>query len=175
MTARLIWGNIKSNKKRTLISILCISFLVMLIYFCINAYVSFQNMMLCNAYEAYGKYNIILHNIDNETLNWIEEKYADTTIIGCEKIIGREDVDKDNIITIIAPDQNSVDMNHYKLLKGNFPLKDNDIAISATAKINDSYIINLYEIGDTITLNGTEYNITGILDDYNYSTVATYK
>ena len=143
----------------------------MLIFVVINTYVSFQKMRLENAYDAYGEYNIILHEVDQEAYKWINNKSDRYTLIGVEKIIGVTD----SQIAILDSGRNSTQMNRYKLVEGTFPEQAGEVAISATAKLNDEFIIGKYNVGDSIELNGSNYIISGILDDYDYSTADTYK
>ncbi|MDE6025037.1 MAG: hypothetical protein K2G45_06265 [Lachnospiraceae bacterium] len=171
MILKLIIGNILGNKKKTISSILGICISVMLIFVVINTYVSFQKMRLENAYDAYGEYNIILHEVNQEAYKWINNKSDRYTLIGVEKIIGVTD----SQIAILDSGRNSTQMNRYKLVEGTFPEQAGEVAISATAKLNDEFIISKYNVGDSIELNGSNYVISGILDDYDYSTVDTYK
>ena len=171
MKLKLLFRNILGNKKKTLICILGVCLSVMLIFVSVNAYVSFQNMRLENAYESYGEYNIILHNVDRKTSDWIRDELGSDAKIGIEKIYGITDTQ----ITIVGGDANANSMNRYKLVSGSLPEKEGEVAISATAIKDDDYIINNYNIGDIISLDEKEYKISGIIEDYNYSTVSTYK
>lgn len=60
-------------------------FSVMLIFFSINAYISFQDMRLQNAYQTNGEYNITLHNVTYKVRDWILEQYKDQATLGVEK------------------------------------------------------------------------------------------
>ena len=159
------------NIRKTVISVLCICFTVMLIFVSINTYISFQRMRLYDAYDAYGEYNIVLHNITMEQYNWIKESYTEEAKIGVENIVEVMETG----INILKCDDRSIEMNRYRMSEGNFPIKQNEVAISATAKKEGRYIINNYEIGDRIELGKSSFIISGIIDDYDYSTVDTYK
>ena len=63
MKCRLIFHNILHNRKKAVRAIISICFSVMLIFSSINAYISFQDMRLQNAYQTNGEYNITLHNV----------------------------------------------------------------------------------------------------------------
>lgn len=171
MIAKLVIGNIIGNRKKTIISIICICFSVMLIFVSINTYVSFQKMRIENAYDAYGKYNMVLHEVDGDICNWVNENYEEDAQIGIEKIIGVTA----SGITLVNCDDNTIEMNKYKLVEGNLPVQKDEVAISSTAKYDGDYIINKYSVGDRIELNSCNYTISGIIDDYDYSTVDTYK
>lgn len=171
MILKLIFGNIKGNKKKTISSVIGIGVSVMLIFVTLNAYVSFQDMRLKNAYDAYGKYNIVLHEVDMETCNWIRQHPERYSQIGIEKIIASTD----SGITILESGRNSTEMNGYKLTEGRFPEQTGETAISASARLDDEYVISKYSVGDTIKLDGTEYTISGFLDDYDYTVGETYK
>ena len=54
MKCRLIFHNILHNRKKAVRAIISICFSVMLIFFSINAYISFQDMRLQNAYQTNG-------------------------------------------------------------------------------------------------------------------------
>lgn len=171
MILKLIIGNIKTNKKKTISSVIGICVSVMLIFVVLNTYVSFQNMRLENAYDAYGKYNIILHEVDTETCNWIRQYPERYSQVGIEKIIANTD----SGITVLYSGRNATEMNGYQLTEGKLPEQTGEVAISATAKLDDVFIISEYDVGDTIKLDGTEYTISGILDDYDYTIGETYK
>ncbi len=171
MILKLIIGNIKGNKKKTISSVISIGVSVMIIFVTLNVYVSFQDMRLKNAYDAYGKYNIVLHEVDMETCNWIRQHPERYSQIGIEKIIASTD----SGITILESGRNSTEMNGYKLTEGRFPEQTGETAISASARLDDEYVISKYSVGDTIKLDGTEYTISGFLDDYDYTVGETYK
>ena len=72
MKCRLIFHNILHNRKKAVRAIISICFSVMLIFSSINAYISFQDMRLQNAYQTNGEYNMpafiihfhLLHTFD---------------------------------------------------------------------------------------------------------------
>lgn len=171
MILKLIIGNIKGNKKKTISSVIGICVSVMLIFVVLNTYVSFQNMHLKNAYDAYGKYNIVLHETNTETCNWIMQYPERYSQIGIEKIIANTD----SGITILESGSNATEMNGYKLTEGKFPEQAGETAISASARLDDAFVISKYNVGDRIKLDGTEYTISGFLDDYDYTVGETYK
>ncbi|MCM1398065.1 MAG: FtsX-like permease family protein [Clostridium sp.] len=171
MTIKLIKGNLKGNIQKTIISIIGICISVMLIFVAVNTYVSFQKMRLENAYDAYGEYNLLLHEVDRGTYDWIRSRSDRYTHVGVEKIIGMTD----SQIGIVESGKNATEMNGYRLVDGTFPEQAGEVAISATAIIGEEFIIGNYNVGDSIELNGRKYSITGILDDYDYSTAETYK
>lgn len=170
MMLRLITANIRGNKRKTISAVAGICISVMLIFVAINSYVSFQKMRIENAYDSYGQYNIVLHNVDKETYTRIRDWKDKDVEIGFESIVGVTD----SGINLINSDFYSTRMNRYKLEEGRLPNKKSEVAISATARLDDDYVINTYKVGDTIKLNGCIYTISGILDDYNYSTTDTY-
>ncbi len=171
MILKLIVRNIIGNRRKAISCIAGICLSVMLIFVTINTYVSFQQMRIENAYDSYGQYNIILHEANKEASEWVKGSFGENAKIGIEEIAGVTD----SGITLIAGDSNSIEMNRYKFVEGELPSQDNETAISATAKLDGEYIINRYKTGDSILMNGSEYIISGIIDDYDYSTTDTYK
>lgn len=143
----------------------------MLIFVSVNTYVSFQKMRIENAYDAYGAYNIVLHGVNGDAYNWVRKAYGAKAGIGVEETGGKTE----SGITIIECDDNAIDMNGYKLAQGEFPDEPGEAAVSATAKYQGDYIVSQYGVGDRIELNSNHYTISGIIDDYDYSTVETYK
>ena len=170
MIFKLIIRNILGNLKKTILSVIGICFSVMLIFVCINAYIAFQQMRLDNVYDAYGEYNIVMHDIDKESVQWIKGICDNSSQTGLHKIIA---ITENNIV-ITDSDHNSIDMNRYELIDGRYPECTNEVTISATAKIGDEYVISRYSVGNEIQLNNNKYTIVGILNDYNYSTVDVY-
>ncbi|MCM1083079.1 MAG: ABC transporter permease [Clostridium sp.] len=171
MMLKLLIGNLKGSKQKTVSSILGICISVMLIFVAINTYVSFQKMRLENAYDAYGEYNLILHAVDRETYEWVKSNADCYTRVGVEKII---DV-TDSQIGIVESDNNSIEMNRYKLMDGTFPQQAGEVAISPTAMIGEEVIIGKYNVGESIELNGNRYVISGILYDYDFNMADVYK
>lgn len=171
MKCRLIFHNILHNRKKAVRAIISICFSVMLIFSSINAYISFQDMRLQNAYQTNGEYNITLHNVTYKVRDWILEQYKDQATLGVEKIVANVN----NELCIVDSDAASITMNHYQLEKGIFPQKENEIAISATAKYKNVYIAKQFDLGDTVTFKDQTYTISGILNDYDYSTQDVYK
>ncbi|MBD5097757.1 MAG: ABC transporter permease [Lachnospiraceae bacterium] len=167
MKGKLIVRNIVGNIKKTLAAILCLSLSVMLIFVAFNTYESYQHMRTLDAYDAYGKYNIILHDIDEDTRDWIVKNYSDKAQIGIEGNIWASG----EMLNLITCDANAIEMNNYDIYEGRMPQEKGEVAISATALYEDKFIIAEYEVGDTINLNGINYTITGILDDFDYSTI----
>lgn len=147
MKCRLIFHNILHNRKKAVRAIISICFSVMLIFSSINAYISFQDMRLQNAYQTNGEYNITLHNVTYKVRDWILEQYKDQATLGVEKIVANVN----NELCIVDSDAASITMNHYQLEKGSFPKKENEIAISATAKYKNVYIAKQFDLGDTVT------------------------
>ena len=171
MKCRLIFHNILHNRKKAVRAIISICFSVMLIFSSINAYISFQDMRLQNAYQTNGEYNITLHNVTYKVRDWILEQYKDQATLGVEKIVANVN----NELCIVDSDAASITMNHYQLEKGSFPKTENEIAISATAKYKNVYIAKQFDLGDTVTFKDQTYTISGILNDYDYSTQDVYK
>ncbi len=171
MKCRLIFHNILHNRKKAVRAIISICFSVMLIFSSINAYISFQDMRLQNAYQTNGEYNITLHNVTYKVRDWILEQYKDQATLGVEKIVANVN----NELCIVDSDAASITMNHYQLEKGSFPKNENEIAISATAKYKNVYIAKQFDLGDTVTFKDQTYMISGILNDYDYSTQDVYK
>lgn len=128
-------------------------------------------MRLQNAYDAYGEYNLVLHNVDESIYRWVDNNYGKNLSIGLEKIIDSSIAG----FTIVACDDKALDMNHYELLEGSLPNNESEIAISATAKYKGKFIISSQKVGNTITVNSKEYVISGIINDFDYSTIDTYK
>lgn len=166
MKGKLIVRNIAGNIKKTLAAIFCLSLSVMLIFVAFNTYESYQHMRALDAYDAYGKYNIILHEVDADTRDWIVKNYSDQAQIGIEGNIWASG----EMLNLVTCDANAVEMNNYDIYEGRMPQEQGEVAISATALYEDEFIIAEYEVGDTIDLNGINYTITGILDDFDYST-----
>lgn len=81
----------------------------------------------------------------------------------------------DTQVGIVESGKNATEMNGYRLVDGTFPNQAGEVAISATARIGEEFIIGNYNVGDSIELNGSSYIISGILDDYDFSTSETYK
>ena len=167
MKAKLIVRNIAGNKKKTLAAVLCFSLSVMLIFVAFNTYESYQYMRTLDAYDAYGKYNIILHGIDGETRDWLVKNYSDKAQIGIEGNIWASG----EMLNLVTCDADAIEMNNYKIYEGRMPQEKGEAAISATALYEEEFIIAKYKVGDTINLNGFNYKITGILDDFDYSTI----
>lgn len=167
MKAKLILRNIAGNKKKALAAVLCISLSVMLIFVAFNTYESYQHMRTLDAYDAYGKYNIILHGVDGETRDWLVKNYSDKAQIGIEGNIWASG----EMLNLVTCDADAIEMNNYKIYEGRMPQEKGEAAISATALYEEEFIIAEYEVGDTINLNGFNYKITGILDDFDYSTI----
>ena len=150
-----------------MLSIMCS---VMLLYVVCNAYISFQRMRKLDAYERYGQYHFILHDIDYDTLNRIKDGLGEKVKLGVEKIQNPEQRE----LAILFCDANAIEMNNYKLDSGDLPESADEIAVSATAKIDDVYLIQEYKVNDLIELDGIQYRLSGIIKDYDYSTTGTY-
>ncbi|MCM1171054.1 MAG: ABC transporter permease [Clostridium sp.] len=167
MKGKLIVRNIAGNLKKTLAVVFCMSLSVMLIFVAFNTYESYQQMRTLDAYDAYGKYNIILHGVDADTKDWVVKNYSDKAQIGIEGNIWASG----EMLNLISCDANAIEMNNYDIYEGRMPEEKGEVAISATALYEDEFIIANYKVGDTIHLNGLDYIITGILDDFDYSTI----
>lgn len=74
-----------AQQEKAVRAIISICFSVMLIFSSINAYISFQDMRLQNAYQTNGEYNITLHNVTYKVRDWILEQYKDQATLGVEK------------------------------------------------------------------------------------------
>ncbi len=166
MKGKLIVRNIAGNIKKTLAAVFCLSLSVMLIFVAFNTYESYQHMRTLDAYDAYGKYNIVLHEVDADTRDWIVKNYSDKAQIGIEGNIWASG----EMLNLVTCDANAIEMNNYDIYEGRMPQEQGEVAISATALYEDKFIIAEYNVGDTINLNGNNYTITGILDDFDYST-----
>ena len=114
MKCRLIFHNILHNRKKAVRAIISICFSVMLIFFSINAYISFQDMRLQNAYQTNGEYNITLHNVTYKVRDWILEQYKDQATLGVEKIVANVN----NELCIVDSDAASI-----TIRKGHFSPK----------------------------------------------------
>lgn len=167
MKGKLIVRNITGNIKKTIAAVLCLALSVMLIFVAFNTYESYQHMRRLDAYDAYGKYNIILHEVDEETRDWIVENYRDKAQIGIEGNIWASG----EMLNLVTCDADAIEMNNYNIYEGRMPQEKGETAISATALYEKEFIIAKYKVGDTIKLNGSDYIITGILDDFDYSTI----
>ena len=175
MKKTLIIKNITREKKKSIIALLSIIMATLLMVCILNVYISFKEMVIKNAYHSYGKYNVLLHNVNDEIVSYIKENYGDN-LYGIEKIYG---YDIDSMLSFVSCDKNAVEMNNYQLLTGDFPENSNEIAISATAKINGEFVVSSKAVGDEIEvkIDGKTYfyTISGIIDEYDYSTIEEYK
>ena len=171
MRRKIVFGNLFRNKKRTILSILCIGLAVMIVFLSLNVYYSFRKMTLLDAYDTYGRYNIVLHELDTDQKDKIQSMVRSKYEYGEEQI---QEI-TDTGIAILWADVSASDMNHYKVDQGRFADSSDTVAISATAKVGEDYIIQRYHVGDKCTLADRDYSISGIIHDYDYSTTETYK
>lgn len=169
--SRLIIRNIFANIKRTISILLGIVVAVALVYTAIGVYYSFNNMRKANAYQSYGRYNVMLHGIDESEKNSALEVLSDFNCeIGVEKICS-----SDKSFSLISPDDNAFSMNYYSIYEGRFPEKEGEIAICPSYKYEDKYIAVSKKLNDIIKIHGKEYIIVGILNDFDYGSAEYYK
>ena len=166
MTGKMIMKDLRYMKKRVVLSAVCIMLSVVLIFTTENVYVSFQNMQLESAYDRYGEYNLILHDIDPYECRTLINEVRSIASFGVEQQV-RTGIQG---ATVICADENAIAMNHYGLLSGEYPFEKKEIAISPSYKINGSYIIKDYQVGDYVKLGGGTYRISGFLELSDYST-----
>ena len=86
MRRKIVFGNLFRNKKRTILSILCIGLAVMIVFLSLNVYYSFRKMTLLDAYDTYGRYNIVLHELDTDQKDKIQSMVRSKYEYGEEQI-----------------------------------------------------------------------------------------
>ncbi|MGN0436498.1 MAG: FtsX-like permease family protein [Wujia sp.] len=168
---KLTLRNVLVQWKKSLATIISICLGVALIFTSVSIYYSYEKMRHENVYNSYGRYNVVLHNINQNQKDMLLRVLSGMNVeIGVEGIY-----DSLFHFALVSPDDNAMSMNYYSLSEGELPREEGQIAISPTYMYGDEYIIFSKQIGDSIEINGEEYIITGFLEDYDYSTVDLYK
>ena len=165
MWRKLIIGNMFRNKKRLFASVICMMLSFALIFTVVKVFLSFQNMRRLHCFQSYGKYNVLVYDVDPASAKGILNQLPAEVESGTEKNLG---ITRDGI-TLLDADSTAMEMNNYHLLKGTFPRNESEIALSATAIINEEYVYGNYDVGDLIKVDGVDYSLTGIIDDFDYS------
>ncbi len=113
-----------------------------------------------NAFDNQGHYDVLIANADDELLSEVLDGKSDCdygVIYALGKLGYR---DKQFTYGTISDKHN---LWHAPLEEGRMPETSNEIAAVRTV-LDACYWIG--ECGDTITLNGTEYTVVGIIDEY---------
>ncbi len=148
---RIVFKNLKLNKKRTFGTILGITLSTMLICTVLILFFSFYHIIIASNTNSFGYYHMkvgSIHKDELETLKLnrdIKEVYPVFSIGVSELETNKKEIKK---VLILSMDEDVSKHLGYKLLDGKYPETENEIVFS-THCIKDT----LYNIGDTITLN----------------------
>ena len=165
MFARLVFRNLIGQKKKTILSVLCIAVAAMFIFSIIQIHYSFEIMLREDVYDAYGEYNILITDVEPRALLEIESTFENRVNIGIEYVLGRTGEG----IHVFYDDPTALKLNRYAMLEGDLP-KNGEVVFVPSAKLNGEFIQKKYGVGDSIELLGEEYRISGFLNEYDFGT-----
>lgn len=119
--------------------------------------------------ELYGEFSNILYSAEKyqENLNLNENTVTcldESKVIHAGTITTLEQTKQnDQTIVIGYMDETAQSLAHVKIKEGAMPEKENEIAL--TFSVN--YRLGSYQIGDLITIDHTQYRLSGIISDYS--------
>ena len=151
--------NLKSNKKRTIVTIIGIILSVALICAITSFVVSFQKALVEREIKKGGNYHITVENLTEENKKYIEnnvkvDKIGYKQAIGYAKIPEIQNENKPYVY-IEAFDDYCMKNRGLILIEGRMPENENEIVIPEHLEANGGV---KYSIGDKITLNiGNRY------------------
>lgn len=158
---QLTWKYLKSNKKRTLLTIIGIILSVALISSIGLFLKGIQEVEIESMKNMYGSYHIQYANADPELVGKIANhpKVSRSGAYGIEKNFVMEDII--TISELVATDQ-ALELLPYQPKAGRLPQKKGEAALE------DWLLRNIKpnaDIGDTIELGGKKYTLIGILEN----------
>lgn len=148
---RIVFKNLKLNKKRTFGTVLGIMLSTMLICTVLILFFSFYHIIMASNTNSFGYYHMEIDSINKDELETlklnrnIKEVYP-VFLIGTSELETNEKEMK-NFLMLSMNEDISKHLG-YKLIKGKYPETENEIVFSSPW-IKDTF----YNIGDTITLN----------------------
>ena len=172
MLWKLVWNNIRKNKKRSLSVIFGIAIIATAIFTTIIFLASYQQYMI-NVVKEKNNWEAKISNISKETANKIENNPKITqvskTCLIAEKTI-ESNIYMDYIIKLYSCDQPGLENLNFQLKTGKLPQNTKEIAISQNQHNSENLFIGQkeYQLGEKITLNNQEYTIVGILESSPY-------
>lgn len=119
---------LKSQKKRTILTIVGIILSISLLTAAGIMGQSFKNMLEDNVRQQYGNYQVAFENIDRGQLEKLQ-KNVKIESIGYRIIAGTAQVTKTRNIMIAAGNEAFLDVMYMKLSRGRLPEKENEIAL----------------------------------------------
>ena len=163
MLVKLVFRNLWGRKRRSLLSMLCISVVVIFIFGILQLYFAFQSMLREDAYDAHGEYNLLLVNADADLVRKIMTDYASCTEIGFERTLGQTRDD----VWVYQDDPKAASMNRYRITEGSLP-GQGEIAITLSARQDGEIIQKASKPGDEIVLLNTKYHISGYINEFDF-------
>ena len=172
MLWKLVWNNIRKNKKRSLSVIFGIAIIATAIFTTIIFLASYQQYMI-NVVKEKNNWEAKISNISKETANKIENN-PEITQVSKTCLIAEETIESniymDYIIKLYSCDQPGLENLNFQLKTGKLPQNAKEIAISQNQDNSENLFIGQkgYQLGEKITLNNQEYTIVGILESSPY-------
>ncbi|SHJ41470.1 putative ABC transport system permease protein [Clostridium cavendishii DSM 21758] len=158
---------LKKNKKRTILTMIGIILSVALIS-CIGMFIStIRHSMIEDTKNIYGDYHVAIVNARKYNIDNIKDKSMIDSYGLLDKPEEGVPFIKDKEIKVIKSDNESFKILMSKLLEGNFPTKDDEIAI-------EKWVLKFLEkpvkIGDEISVTDKDnttkkYRLSGILEN----------
>lgn len=121
------------------------------------------------AEDVYGEFSDILYdaqkydknlNLQNESISILDNDNIKK--IGTISNIARTKINDENVI-LGYMDNNALELAHVKVIKGKMPQAINEIALTFSTAYK---LYGEIEIGSSITLDGQDYILSGIIGDY---------
>lgn len=119
---------LKTQKKRTILTIVGVVLSVSLLCAAGIMGQSFKNMMEQNVRQHYGNYHAFFQNIDRAQLNKLQNNIKIKNV-GFRIVAGTAEISKTQNITITAGNDAFLDIMYMKLAEGRLPEKENEIAL----------------------------------------------
>ncbi|MDD7794828.1 ABC transporter permease [Clostridium sp. 'White wine YQ'] len=152
---------LKSNKKRTILTIIGIVLSVALIS-SIGLFVKgLQSAQLEQTKNDYGSFHLMFKNTDEELFSKVINN-PKVSKYGYYKLV--KDIKVNDRLTAneITATDDALELTPYKIKEGNMPVKDNEIALEQWSL---KYFSETTKVGDKININNKEFILTGILEN----------
>ena len=178
MLGKLVWNNIRKNKKRNLFTILGIIIIATAIFTSLELLSSYQHYKIETVREK-NNWEIKISNIFSKEVSEIKKENLKSINTTCN--LGDMEIESrgimDYVFRLYACDKQAMEKLNFPVKTGRLPQNENEIAIAEESfdyiEIRDKeYKDKRYTVGDTFTFENNniqkQYTIVGILKSTPY-------
>lgn len=162
---KLAIKNMKTNKKRTIVSIIAITLSCMMIFMICFFFSTFRENQKQSIIDNVGDYHVLISNIKYNDINSFDSEEIDKYYV---YTVDNIKYNAENInYGVIVDSLIKADINYLKslnLISGRFPVNDKEVIITEkNCQINDKFISN-----------DIEYKIVGCFKNFSYDLYTVY-